>query len=392
MSDLLIHNARMFTGQRAWNNGWLYAREGKIAALGVEAPPDYESAEQIDARGEWLFPGFIDIHVHGGMGAEAMDATPEALATMARFYARHGVTGFLATTWTDSRERIDAALRNAAAFTGVDDGAQMLGVHLEGPYLNPAKTGAQNPDHIRRAEREEALQFLDYGVINLVALAPEYEENHWLIRECVKRGITVSAAHTNATYEQMVKAVQLGVTQTTHTFNAMTPLNHREPGVVGAALTMPELRCEIICDFIHVHSAAIRLLWQAKGEDGTILISDAVRPAGLPEGDYENDGRPVRLEDGAIRLPDGTLAGSVLTMDRAVENVWFSQYSELRLFHMMKLASLNAARAANVSHRKGSLEIGKDADLVLFRLTNSVLDVNTTIVGGRVVYQREPGL
>ena len=188
-----------------------------------------------------------------------MDASADALRTMAQFYAQHGVTSFLATTWTDSRPRIQAALEAIAAAQGRQpNGATLLGAHIEGPYLNPERCGAQSTTYIRRADRDEALAFLDTGVVRLMALAPEFPENHWLIRECVRRGITVSAAHTAATYEQMRAAVAMGLTQATHTGNAMTGLHHREPGTLGAVLTLPEINAELIADNIHVHPAVMR--------------------------------------------------------------------------------------------------------------------------------------
>ncbi|NDJ60887.1 MAG: N-acetylglucosamine-6-phosphate deacetylase [Chloroflexi bacterium] len=383
-ADFLIYNAQLITPTGRLPHGWLLTRDARIAALGAGELPDFEMVEMLDADGQTLLPGFIDVHVHGAVGADTMDATPEALQQMAAFYAQHGVTGFLATTWTDSRERITAALMNiAAAQRHSPNGAAILGAHLEGPYLNPAKGGAQNTEHLRRADREEALAFLDIGVIRLLALAPEYDENHWLIRECVRRGITVSAAHTAATYTEMRHAVDLGLTQTTHTFNAMTGLHHREPGTVGAALTSPEICCEVIADNIHVHPAVMQVLYAAKGIDGVILISDAVRGAGMPDGDYHLDARTVTVRDGAVRLPDGTLAGSTLTLDRAVAN--FIAATGAPLTEIWRAASLNPARALGLAAQTGSIEIGKAADLIL---VDDNINVHLTMVGGQIAFRR----
>ncbi len=362
-------------------HGWLLVRDGRIAAFGRGDAPSADVV--IDADGATLLPGFVDVHVHGGANFEAMDATPEALNTMSAFYARHGVTSFLATTWTDARERIQAALETIAALTDTPmPGAALIGAHVEGPFLNPARCGAQSTTHIRRANRDEALAFLNTGCIRLMALAPEYTENHWLIRECVQRGIAVSSAHTAATYADMCAAVEMGLTQTTHTFNAMTGLHHREPGTLGAALTLPQLRCELIADNIHVHPAAMQLVWLAKGADRVILITDAVRGAGMPDGDYPIDDRVVTIKDGAARLPDGTLAGSTLTFDVAVRN--FMAATGEPLERIWQTTSLNAARNVGVSNRKGSLEIGKDADLIL---VDGHIKVQLTMVEGRVVYR-----
>ncbi len=364
-------------------HGWLLARDGKIVALGHGDAPEGVDAEHIDGSGKTLLPGFVDVHVHGGAGSEAMDATPDALRTMAQFYARHGVTSFLATTWTDSRERVQAALETIAAAQGRQpNGATIVGAHVEGPYLNPERCGAQSTTHIRRAERDEALAFLDTGVVRLMALAPEFPENHWLIRECVRRGITVSAAHTAATYEQMRAAVAMGLTHATHTGNAMTGLHHREPGTLGAVLTMPEINAELIADNIHIHPAVMNLFYRAKGASRLILITDAIRGAGMPDGEYPIDDRTITIRSGIARLPDGTLAGSTLTMERALRNLIAA--SGATLAEVWQTGSLNAARAVGISARKGSLEAGKDADLVL---VDADINVHLTVAEGEVVYR-----
>jgi N-acetylglucosamine-6-phosphate deacetylase len=379
---LLITNARIVG--TPFLTGWLLTEGRTIKAIGYGEVPAFENVETIDAGSLTLLSGFIDVHVHGADGHETMDASPDALRSMARFYARHGVTSFLATTWTEPRQRIMAALETIAEIQGPQpDGATILGAHLEGPYINADRRGAQRAEDVRRAERDEALAFLDLGVIRLTTVAPEFAENEWFIRECVQRGVTVSAGHTAATYAQVQEAVWLGVTQATHTYNAMTGLSHREPGTLGGVLTSPEIRCELIADNIHVHPAAMHILFACKGVDGTILITDAVRPAGLPDGDYEIDARTVQVKEGAVRLPDGTLAGSTLTMDRALRN--FMRATSQPLDVLWPTSSLNAARAIGVADHKGSLERGKDADFVL---VDDDLNVHLTVVEGRVVYRR----
>src|SRR5215213_6680519 len=383
--QLLIHNARLFTPNQPGRMGWLLANDGQIRSIGFGDVPQFPngtSLQRLDAQGKSLLPGFIDLHAHGAMGHEVMDASPSGLEEMARFYASHGVTSFLATTWTAGREPILKALELVEELQGpIQNGATLLGAHLEGPYLHPARCGAQDVRLIRRAEREEALQFLDSGVIRLLALAPEFDENLWLIDECVKRGITVSAAHTTASYEQMQRAVAHGVTQVTHCFNAMPGLGHREPGTVGAALTMPQILCELIADNIHVHPALQKILLDVKTPSGVILITDAIRAAGLPEGEYKLDERTVNIHEGAVRLPDGTLAGSILTMERALQNLCSAAARPLT--EMWPTSSLNAARAIGISSNKGSLEVGKDADLVLL---DESFTVDLTVIEGKVVY------
>jgi N-acetylglucosamine-6-phosphate deacetylase len=385
---LLIHNARLFTPNHPGLMGWLLVENGRIRSMGFGNTPDFSeepSTRSLDAQGRNLLPGFIDLHVHGAVGHELMDASPTGLQDMSRFYASHGVTSFLATTWTASRASILKALELVEEMQGpIPGGATLLGVHLEGPYLNPKRCGAQDINLIRRAEKEEALEFLRSGVIRLLALAPEYEENLWLIEECVRQGITVSAAHTTANHEQMQKAAERGITQLTHSYNAMQGLGHREIGTIGAAMTLPQIQCELIADNIHVHPAAQKILVDVKGVSGVILVTDAIRAAGMPEGEYDLDDRTVHIEHGAVRLPDGTLAGSVLTMERALQNVCAATGRSLAEAWVM--SSLNAARAIGVSSRKGSLEVGKDADLILL---DESFRVHLTVVQGEIVFTIE---
>lgn len=385
---LLIHNARLFTPNHAGLMGWLMVENRIIRSIGFGNPPDFlqdESVQSMDVNGLMLLPGFIDLHVHGAMGHEVMDASPEGLKEMARFYASHGVTSFLATTWTASRSAIQSALDMVRKMQGpIEGGATLLGVYLEGPYLNPVRCGAQDVNLIRRAEKDEAMEFLESGVVRLLALAPEFDENLWLIDECVRRSITVSAAHTTANYEQMQRAVEHGVSHLTHCFNAMQPLGHRELGTVGAALTLAQINCELIADNIHVHPAAQKILFDTKGADGVVLVTDAIRAAGLPDGDYMLDERKVHIQNGAVRLSDGTLAGSVLTMERALQNVCIATGRSPA--EMWIASSLNAARAIGVSNRKGSLEVGKDADLVLL---DDGFNVYCTVAEGQIVFSRD---
>ena len=382
---ILIRNARLFTPAGVYDPGWLLSAGREIRALGPGRPPAFAPGQvgrEVDAAGRRLLPGFIDLHVHGAVGHEVMDADPEGIREMARYYARHGVTAFLPTTWTAGHGTIMAALAAVEQAIGpIVDGATALGAYVEGPYLNPEKCGAQDTRHIRRASRAEAEAILDTGVVRLLALAPEFEENAWLIEECVRRGVTVSAAHTTAGYETMCSAVENGLRQVTHTFNAMVGLGHRQLGTVGAALALPEINCELIADNVHVHPPAMKILIDVKGPAGVILITDAIRGAGLSEGEYAIDDRTVTIRDGAVRLPDGTLAGSILTMDRALRNV---QAATGRPLHeLWPMTSLNAARAIGVSARRGTLEVGKVADLTLL---DEAYNVVLTVAEGRVVF------
>ncbi len=382
---LLFTHAHIFHDAGDIASGWLFTRDGVIAAFGAGEPAGaIADAQNVDLQGGRLLPGFIDTHVHGGGGADVMDRNPAALADLARFCARHGVTSFLPTTWSAARDAIQSALaRIAAAIGPIENGARILGAHLEGPYLNAEHCGAQDASVIRRAARDEALAFLDSGVLRIVSLAPEFAENAWLIDECARRGIAVSAAHTGATYDQFVTANRRGLARSTHTFNAMRGLHHREPGTLGAVLTLPGIDCELIADGIHVHPAAMRLLLTAKGADRIILITDAIRAAGMPDGEYALDTRTISVRNGSAHLPDGTLAGSVLDMDSALRR--FLEATSLTLAEAWPVTSRNAARSIGIDDRTGRIAAGLDADLVVL---DDSLAVNMTVAQGRIVYRR----
>ena len=269
---LLVSGARVLTPGGEWPRGWIAVEGRRIAAMGQGRPPERRlaGAAVLDASGLIVLPGFVDLHAHGAVGADVMDADPEGLRRMARFYARHGVTAWLPTTMTASARDLERALEAVGEVIGpVEHGATVLGAHLEGPYLSTARCGAQDPSLIRVATRAEATRLLDTGLVRLLAVAPEVQGNRWLVAEAVGRGVTVSAGHTDATYDQALAAVDDGVRHVTHVFNAMRPLGHREPGMLGAALTVGELACELVADNVHVHPAVMRLLFAAKRESST---------------------------------------------------------------------------------------------------------------------------
>jgi N-acetylglucosamine-6-phosphate deacetylase len=392
---LLVSGATVVAADGLWAPGWLAAAGGRIQALGPGEAPGGLRAEigalgvVVDGRGGVLLPGFIDVHVHGGDGADAMDADADGLRRLARFHAAHGVTALLPTTWAAPPEAVSAAVGAIAGTAGpVDGGATILGAHLEGPWINPARAGAQDPAGIRPPDLAEARRLLSAwpGVVRLVALAPEMPQAADVIRECVRQGVAVAAGHTEAGWDQMVAAVAAGVRHVTHTFNAMPGLGHREPGTAGAALALPELRCELIADGHHVHPGAMAVLARAKGPGGVVLISDAVRAAGLPEGDVDLSGRTAQHCCGAVRLADGRLAGSVLTLDVALRH--FAAATGWGWPDLARAAAGNAAEALGLAS-KGRLAAGADADVVLLS-DEGAGDVVLTVVEGRIVHRR-PG-
>lgn len=365
--------------------GWLRTDGARIAAFGPD-PAAGDAPGHVDGRGGLLLPGFIDVHIHGAVGHEAMDGSADGLGAIARFLATRGVTSFLATTWTGPHEQTLAALHAVVeTMRGDRDpaAARLLGAHLEGPYLNVERCGAQDPAHIRPADRSEVDAYLGTGVVRLMTLAPELPANAWLLDALIARGVTPSAGHTDATYAQMGEAAARGLRHVTHTYNAMRPFHHRDPGTVGAALMLPELRCELIADGLHVDPVAMRLLVERRGPAGVVLVSDGVRPTGLGDGEYRLDDRTVRVADGAVRLPGGGFAGSVLTLDRALRNLAAATGRDPA--ELWPASSGTAAVSAGVAGTKGRIAPGHDADLVLL---DDDLEVRMTVVEGTVAYAR----
>lgn len=384
MRTLLVH-AVIYMTAGPLSDGWLLVEDGSIAAFGQGTAPAVSDAAVIDLAGQSLVPGFIDMHTHGALGCEVMDATPEALQAIARHAAQHGVTAFLPTTTAADDQATMAALRIAAAAMGRQaDGAVVVGVHLEGPYLNIDRRGAQPAEAVRRADPQEYERYLDLGVIRMITAAPEYPESRTLFTTARRRGIIGSIGHTRATVEEVNLAVQAGASHVTHTFNGMEPLHHRQPGVVGAALTNDALMCELIADNVHLDPTILRLAWRAKGPARLVLVTDAMSGTSMPEGDYVLGGAKVLVHDGQARLPDGTLAGSTLTLERGLRNMMAA--AQLSLAEALPLVTSNPARELGLMH-KGSIAVGQDADLVALDHAGDVL---LTMVGGRVLYHSAP--
>ncbi|GAA3401029.1 N-acetylglucosamine-6-phosphate deacetylase [Paenibacillus hodogayensis] len=382
MAETIWINAKLYTGQRVIAGGrMIVTEEGTIRAVGDELLPVPAHARVRDCEGTTMLPGFIDVHVHGGNGFSMMDGTFESLDGMSRYHAGHGTTAFLATTTTASEERIVQALRNAAAHIGKTSGAELAGIHLEGPYLDEKRRGAQDREHLKlptAAEIEEWCAAAD-GHIRLVTIAPEIEGGMAAVSQLAGKRITVSAGHSNATYEQIEAAMRAGVSHTTHHFNGMSPLHHREPGLAGAGLLLGGLTTELICDGIHVHPAAVKLMFEMKNPEKICLITDAVGPAGLPDGEYGE----VVVASGQITLKHGSsLAGSSLTMLQALKNALrFTGYPLEKL-----LPSLTSvpARQARLDRQRGTLAPGKQAD---FLLLTPGLELLSTYVKGKEVYR-----
>lgn len=336
----------------------------------------------IDARGYWISPGLIDVHVHGAMGFDTMDATPEALHTMGSFFAKHGVTSYLPTTMTETREAILKSITNVANCVQSDEAAQHLGVHVEGPYFNPDHKGAQPEHNLRDADPSEYESWLDTGVVKLVSIAPERTGSMAFIDRGIAGGVEFSVAHSGASYERVIESADHGLRQATHTFNGMLGLHHRLPGTVGAVLTDDRIYAQVICDGVHVHPAVIDLIVRAKGSHRTILITDAIMATGLTDGEYELGGEKIVVKEGISRTVAGSLAGSTLTLDAAIRNM--IAFTPLSFEEVLPMATSVPAKAMKWYGKKGVIRPGADADITIF---DHDLNVRLTMAAGRIIYQ-----
>ena len=385
----LISHGTIITPFQLLEDRIIIVEKGKIIAItdkkeNITVPIE---AEVIEARDKFVVPGFIDIHVHGGGGYDFMDGTYQAVQQITLTHTCFGTTALLPTTMTATRKQIIQSLKNIreAKLKGMG-GAEILGVNLEGPYISPVKKGAQKEIDIKKPSIEEFAEFnqASGNLIRVVTIAPEMPGAIDLINYLHKQGIIVSVGHSNATYVQTQAGIQAGLSHVTHIFNAMRGLHHREPGVVGAALSSPKLAVEIIADGIHLHPVVIKILIQVKESEKVVLITDAMRATGMSEGIYDLGGQEVAVAKGQAILKDGTLAGSVLTMDKAVRNLVTKV--GVSLMEAVQMATFNPAKCLGVEDRKGSLESGKDADIIIL---NKKLEVELTMIAGKVVYKRE---
>lgn len=344
----------------------------------------YSLDEIIDGKGLYLSPGFIDVHVHGCSSYDTMDHDKDNIEIISRNLAKTGVTAFLPTTITMDFSQIEEALEKIKMLMGSHDaiaapGAQILGAHLEGPFISKTFKGAHDENYILPPDFELIKKYKD--VIKIVTLAPELEGSHEFINQCKKGNIVISVGHTAGEFEQIMTAIELGASHFTHTFNAMTPLKHREPGAIGAAM-LSDTTCEVIADNIHVHPAVQKLLIKTKGTDNIVLVSDAMRACLMASGSYDLGGQEVFVNNGEARLKDGTLAGSVLTLNTALKNI--IENTGLPLTKAIKMITINPARVLGISSSKGTIEASKDADFVIF---DEKYNIHYTISNGKTVYR-----
>ncbi len=363
---LTLRGARLVDADVDVSRGDITLEDGRLLSVGEaeEAPP----GRIVDAAGLIVMPGFIDVHTHGGGGHNLHTDAPEEIHAYGRWAPRSGVTAFLVGIVGTPGDLPEPQIRAAAAAIEgwqAGAGAEPLGIHLEGPYISVERRGAHLPSWLRTPDPVETERILSLanGRLRLVTLAPELPGAHDMIIRLVEAGVTVSIGHTDASYEQALEAITLGATHATHCCNAMRPLLHRDPGPLGAIALSPAVAGELIADGVHVHPAMAQVLIKLLGSDRTILITDALAGAGNDNGAFEFAGQSARIIGGAARLSDGTLTGSVLTMDQALRNV--VAMPGISLSAASAMLSRNPARAAHASERMGMLAPGYQADLVL---------------------------
>jgi len=383
MSTLQILGANLLTPEATLPAHSLVIEKGRIVS--ISSAPGERDAPTLNARGFTVVPGLIDLHTHGGDGADVMDATPEAITTIARFLARRGVTSYLPTTMTASAESTRQAIANLRNLPQIEDGAQHLGIHLEGPYLCREQRGAQPEAHLRNPDPAEYADWFEDELVRLITLAPELEGAEELIRRATAAGVEIALGHTAADEATTRHAINLGAKQATHVFSGMPTFHHRRLNVLAVALTDDRLYTQAIVDGIHLHPDVVRLLVRIKSPRRLILISDSIRATGLGEGEYDLGGEMVQVQNRVTRRAhDGGLAGSTLTLDVALRNVM--QFAHLSLAEALPMATSVPAEAMGWSGRKGAIRVGADADLVFL---DENLNVCLTMVGGRVVFQTE---
>jgi len=385
MHDAVVVKGVVVTPFETIPQGAVVVRDGKVEYVGVGDEVEI-SGRVYDFGDSFVAPGFIDLHVHGGSSFDVMDASEKAMDGLAGYLTAGGVTSFLPTTCSSPLEDLLAVARAVKATIKRDGtGAEVLGLHLEGPYLNLARRGAQSAAYIRPPSIDEFVEIQREagGVVKMITLAPEVEGALEMTEVFSSSGGVPSAGHTDATYEEMDAAVDAGFRHITHLFNAMRPFHHREPGAAGAALTDGRVTIDVIADGQHLHPAALRLAATTKGAEKMALVSDSIMPGGLPDGEYRFGDQMVRLKGSRCLLGSGVLAGSTIRLCDAVRNM--VKLVGVPLAEAVEMASSTPARIIGVASVKGCLKPGMDADLTVLNHSFSVL---LTIVRGKVVYEK----
>lgn len=383
---VLIKNVNIVTPYEIIYGHGVLIEKGVIKRIEKEENFKRENVDNvIDGKHNFLAPGFIDTHNHGNSGYDFMDSTEEAIDNIADFHLQNGVTSFLGTIITSSYEDMKKAIQNIVDYKNKEMKSHIIGIHLEGPFFSMEKKGAQPSEYIKGPNLNEIkeLEELSNGMLKVVSIAPELEGASSVITYLKSKNIVSAMAHSNATFEQAKKGVYEGITIATHLYNGMRSFSHREPGIIGVSLTDDRVYCEIIYDRIHLHDGSVDIALRTKGVEKIILVSDAMRAAGLIDGEYELGGQKVFVKKGGARLESGTLAGSTLNLRDAVYNMIYKK--NVPIHEAVRMASLNPAKAIGVDDKKGSIEVGKDADLILF---DREINILASMVGGNIIWRK----
>jgi len=395
MNYTKIYNANILTPGGIVKEGTVVIADDKIVEVG-DKNIDVPSAVHIDAGGKYLSPGFIDLHVHGGGGHDFMDNTETAFLAIAKTHAKYGTTSMMPTTLScEHQDLMDTIKTYENSYLKNTEGAQFIGLHIEGPYFSMAQKGAQDPKYIRNPDPEEYMEILaGTDVIRRWSAAPELPGALEFGRTLKEKGILAAIAHTDAVYEEVMEAWNVGYSHATHFYSCMSGVSRRNAyrfaGVVESAYLLDDMTVEVIADGIHLPAALLKLVYKIKGLENIALITDAMRAAGMPEGKSIlgslKSGMEVIVEDGVAKLLDrSAFAGSVATADRLVRNMM--DLADVSLADAVRMMTDTPARILNIRHQKGSISKNKDADLILF---DKDIRVDTTIVGGRMVYTSSP--
>lgn len=387
MSKIAIFTKRVITPDTIIPQGVVLVEGRKILDVGRRFNMDFDEREfePFHFERETLIPGFIDVHIHGARGRDIMEGTLDAIEVVSRYLALHGTTSYLATTVTASPIETIQAVENLGKLVPEETGgARILGLHLEGPFISQEKRGVHPPEHIRPPSTRifDELVKMSNGQVRLITVAPEISGGLDFIRHIRSKGVLVSLGHSNATYEVAHQAIQAGASNATHTFNAMRDFNHRQPGILGAVLTNSSVWTELIADGAHVDPIAIQMLLKCKGPRRILLVTDAISAAGMPDGEFQLGSLLIKVSQGVCRVPEGALAGSTLSLDRALRNM--ISWTGIPLEEAVYMTSRNAAESIGVAQRKGSIHPGYDADMVLL---NDDLHVQATFCEGKLVQE-----
>jgi len=384
MNSILIRNVRLI-GDEEPQLSCLLVRNGKIISVHSEIDSSVLAADsELDGKGHFLIPGMIDVHIHGAEGFDMMDGTIESVEVVSKACARTGCTSFLATSVSSSLDELLKMVSNVKELAGQEPGAQIAGIHIEGPYLNVKRKGMQNDRYLRHPNQGEMERIiLNTGsLLKMVTLAPELPGGIEMIRFLREQGIITAIAHSDATYEEAKQAFENGASHVTHCFNGMRPIHHRDPGLVIAAFEESNVSVQAIVDDVHLHPAIVRLIYREKGPEKMVLITDALQAMGMGDGTYLFGGHEVTVRNGVATLDDGTLASSTVTMNEALAK---TVRTGIPLSDAVKMATQTPANILGLAH-KGRIRAGADADLVLM---NDQFEVIWTIINGKMVYKAD---